>query len=327
LHPSSAATAQLSLDRVTDIAAVLPRWSALAERSGNLFATPEWLTCWWRHFGRGDAQLWLASADGEPRVLLPLYVEAGVLRFIGHGHSDVLGPVTEPRFRQAGAAILRQLLEDDRVAWTSFEGHDLPDDVPWATLTGAKVKRRTASPILRLEGLDWDGYLASRSRNFRAQARARERRLAPRGLRVRICDDPAQLERDLDDLFELHLARWGPRDARAVVDRGRTFFREVAAVALERGWLRLCILELDGRPAAALLNFRFGGEEWFYQGGRDPRFAREGPGFVLHLHAIRSAIRDGVRSYRFLRGDELYKRRFASDDAGVVTIVRHCDRP
>jgi len=28
-------------------------WRVLAERSGNLFATWEWASTWWSHFGRG----------------------------------------------------------------------------------------------------------------------------------------------------------------------------------------------------------------------------------------------------------------------------------
>jgi CelD/BcsL family acetyltransferase involved in cellulose biosynthesis len=127
------------------------------------------------------------------------------------------------------------------------------------------------------------------------------------------------LERDLDVLFALHRARWG-RQASGFAGRAQQFHREFAAIALERGWLRLRILELDGAPAAALLNFRFGGHEWFYQGGRDPRYDRYSPGFLLQLHAIRSAFEDGLEAYRFLRGGEPYKLRFASHDRGLVNL-------
>jgi CelD/BcsL family acetyltransferase involved in cellulose biosynthesis len=304
---------------------MLPTWSSLAEQSGNLFATPEWLLGWWRHFGRGERELWVARDAEGAMVLLPLYVEDGVLRFIGHGHSDVLGPIAASEHRHAGAEVLRQLLERNSIAWTSFEGRDLPDDVPWARVTGASEVCRTASPVLRLDGLGWEGYLRSRSRNFRAQVRAMERRLARRGTRVRVCDDPARLERDLDDLFRLHVARWGPAMARELVERGAAFYREVARASLERGWLDLLVLELEGRPAAALLNFRFAGEEWFYQGGRDRAFDREAPGVMLHVYAIRAAIRDGLRSYRFLRGGEAYKYRFTGDDDGLVSITMSRD--
>jgi CelD/BcsL family acetyltransferase involved in cellulose biosynthesis len=56
-----------------------------------------------------------------------------------------------------------------------------------------------------------------------------------------------------------------------------------------------------------------------YQAGRDPALA--GAGLVLHAHAIRAAQADGLREYRFLRGGEAYKLRFADADRGVRTFA------
>ena len=90
---------------------------------------------------------------------------------------------------------------------------------------------------------------------------------------------------------------------------------------MERGWLRLWLLELDDRPVAAWYGFRFAGREFYYQAGRDPEFANLSIGSVLLAHTIRAALNDGVREYRLLRGDESYKYRFASMDPGVETIA------
>jgi CelD/BcsL family acetyltransferase involved in cellulose biosynthesis len=37
--------------------------------------------------------------------------------------------------------------------------------------------------------------------------------------------------------------------------------------------------------------------------------------------AIRGALEDGLREYRFLRGDEPYKYRFADGDRGLETFA------
>ena len=76
------------------------------------------------------------------------------------------------------------------------------------------------------------------------------------------------------------------------------FHRDFAAVALERGWLRLWVIELDGRPAAAWYGFRFEGIDSYYQGGRDPALTRERLGLVLTIHTVREAIADGIEEYR-----------------------------
>jgi CelD/BcsL family acetyltransferase involved in cellulose biosynthesis len=121
-------------------------------------------------------------------------------------------------------------------------------------------------------------------------------------------------------LFALHGARWGR--ASEFSGPAQQFHRDFAAQALERGWLRLWLLELDGAPAAAWYGFRFGGAESYYQAGWDPAWARGSVAAVLLVHSIREASRDGVEEYRFLQGDEGYKYRMAEEDPGLVTLVR-----
>ena len=95
--------------------------------------------------------------------------------------------------------------------------------------------------------------------------------------RLRLAD-ATTLDRDLDALFALHRARWGSTPT----DFGDTpFHRELAREALGRGWLRLWLLELDGRPIAAWHGFQVGAVASYYQAGRDPAFERHSVGFVL----------------------------------------------
>jgi hypothetical protein len=121
----------------------------------------------------------------------------------------------------------------------------------------------------------------------------------------------------MDTLFELHAARWGHS---AYADAHAGFHREFAALARDRGWLRLWFLEADGRTVAAWHGFRFAGVESYYQAGRDAAWEGPAVGSVLLAHSIRSALADGMREYRFLRGNEPFKYRFASHDPGLETI-------
>ncbi|MGH3002485.1 MAG: GNAT family N-acetyltransferase, partial [Gaiellaceae bacterium] len=123
--------------------------------------------------------------------------------------------------------------------------------------------------------------------------------------------------RDLDTLFALHRARWGGRSGFGP----EAFHREIARLALARRWLRLWVVELDGRPAAAWYGFRLGNVESYYQAGRDPAHDRDSLGFVLLAHTIREALDDGVEEYRFLRGAERYKSRFTGEDPGLESVL------
>jgi CelD/BcsL family acetyltransferase involved in cellulose biosynthesis len=237
-----------------------------------------------------------------------------VLRFLGHGPGDELGPVHagEP---EAAARVVRSTL--DALDWDVFFGEQLPGDEGWPGRLGGRLWRREASPSLDLPA-SWDEYLAARSANFREQLRRRESSLGREGEVVTRLADATTLEDDLDALFTLHRARWGstPTDF-----ADTPFHRELAGDALARGWLRLWMLELDGRPVAAWHGFQVGAVCSYYQAGRDPALERHSVGFLLMAHSIRSAITEGATEYRFGRGDEAFKSRFASRDPGLETVV------
>jgi CelD/BcsL family acetyltransferase involved in cellulose biosynthesis len=183
----------------------------------------------------------------------------------------------------------------------------------------AAVVRREGSPTLALGGT-WDDYLASLSRNMRQQIRRRERNLA-RGheVRFRLADTHHALDRDLDVLFRLHRRQWGS-ESRKLQSR-RAFHQEFARLALDRGWLRLWTLEVDGGPVAIWYGIRFAGVDTYYQSARDPSFEGDSIGLVLLAHTIREAHQDHVSEYRFGRGGEAYKYRLATHDHGLETFM------
>lgn len=293
--------------------AVRDDWSRLAREHGSIFATPEWLLLWWRHFGAGRELLLTVDRD----AILPFYVwrerPLRIVRVLGHGPGDELGP-----FGPGAREALTGWVESERFDVLACQ--QLPGPESWLpSLPGGVVTSRNGSPVLDFEGRTWEEILKAKSRNFREQVGRRARALE-RDFRVelRLVDGPDGLDDALDTFFRLHALRHG---GPTVITRTEAFQREFAAVAAGRGWLRLWLLELDGRSAAAWLGFRFGGAECYYQAGRDPAFDRHSVSFVLLAHTIRAALEDGAREYRFLRGDEPYKYRFATADPGLETIV------
>jgi CelD/BcsL family acetyltransferase involved in cellulose biosynthesis len=310
----------LQTGRINGFEDVGPDWDALAQASGNVFATPEWLTTWYRHLG-ADQELRLYTVRDEGRLiaLLPLVLwrrrAPRVLRFAGHGPSDLMGPVCASADRPAAAAALKQVLAEG--GWDVL----LAERLPAGSGLDGPVLQQEPSPVLSIDGMSWDDYLASKSSNFRQQARRRERKLAKEhDLSFRLSDDPDRLDADLDALFRLHDDRWSGEGSGALQeDRRLAFHRDFARTALERGWLRLWLLELDGRVAAAWYGLRYAGRELYYQAGRDPELEREAVGFVLLVHSIREAFNDGMREYDFLRGGEGYKDRFTDDETVVET--------
>jgi CelD/BcsL family acetyltransferase involved in cellulose biosynthesis len=323
------AVTQLTLEPLDGLSAAREEWTALAERAGNLFATWEWADAWWRVYG-GDRPLFvtgLRDEDDRLVAILPLYLAARgpvrMLRFIGHGPADQLGPVCAPEHRRATADALRRLLADRPGRWNVMLAERLAPAEGWTGLLGATVVHREESPTLHVAGRSFDEYLASRSKNFREQVRRRARKLAREHAVEFRLSDAEHLDGDLETLFRLHDARWSEADddTNAFEESRRSFHRAFARHALDRGWLRLWILEAEGQPVAAWYGFRFAQVDWYYQSGRDPEWERQSVGFVLLAHTIAQAFDDGMLEYRLLRGGEGYKDRFASDDPGLETVA------
>lgn len=296
----------------------------LAEVSGNIFWTSDWLTLWWQHVADGHrlATYVVREPDGHVSAVLPLYFArerpVRILRFVGHSDSDRLGVVSSSPDSSAAANALRVVLA--QLEFDVFVADHLPLGEAWAERLGGRVLRTTPSPVLRYEDRSWEKILASLSANLRQQIGRRERRLVrEHALSYRMTTDPDRLDDDLDCLFTLHDARW--RGTSTFGGSNQAFHRAFARRALERGWLRLWIAEADGRPAAAWYGFRFGDAELYYQAGRDPAFDHTSIGFVLLVHTVREALRSGATEYRFLEGGEPYKYRLANDEQVLNTIA------
>jgi CelD/BcsL family acetyltransferase involved in cellulose biosynthesis len=312
------------IERIGSLDAERDEWESLAAATRNVFATWEWASLSWERHRRSATLLAHSCRDGDGRLvaILPLYLSRRgpfrVARFIGHDTADQLGPICAPEHRVEVADALRGVLAESQA--DVFLAERVPREEGWDALLGATELTSEPSPVVRFDSSNWDEHLRTRSRNFRDQARRRERRLTERyDVSFRLVTDPESLDRDLGTLFSLHAARWS--GTRTNFSEAEAFHREFAAIALARGWLRVWLLELDGHPRAVIHGFRFGDVESFYQSGRDPSFDADSVGFVLLLHAIREALGDGMTEYRLLRGGEAYKSRFANEDGEVTTLA------
>jgi CelD/BcsL family acetyltransferase involved in cellulose biosynthesis len=311
----------LELCPLPDLEATRTDWETLEELTGNPFGSWTFARIWWRHLGDGRPLRLSALRDPAGRLvaLLPLFedVDGGLptLRFIGHFDADLLGPVCAPADRGRALAALAESVRRNGVRLVA-------DDLPRgsATILGGRVVQSMSSPVLDLPAGGFDELLGRTSADHRYQVRSRERRLrSAHRVRVRQAD-ASTLERDLETLFLLHRARWAGRSVSFEGARA-ALHHEFARQALRRGWLRLRLLEVDGRPLAANYALRLGDTEWYLQAGRDPRWGAASLGTVLQMACLRAAIDERARTYRWLRGDEAYKLRWGNRDEPVETVL------
>ena len=318
----------------------------MAEAAGNAFITPEWRDAAVEVYetdgsgtakedGRGTTSfvaVW-RDGDGELRLVLPLIAtrSTGVemIRMPGFQVGDLFGPATDlddPAGALAGiAAAVHQRFP--AAVWM-FDNADpaFRDAVAGSpALARFRAIGDTTVPLphIRFGDEGWQGFLARRSRNFRSQIGRRRRNLErDHEISFRLTTEARRVATDLDTVLDLHLKRWQQRGGSgAITPLSRRFHHRFAAAAFERGWLRLWILEIDGRPAAGWYGWRLGDVYSYYQAGFDPRFEDRAVGTVMLAHTIEQAASEGAAVYDLLLGDEDYKARFANGERQVVTVA------
>jgi CelD/BcsL family acetyltransferase involved in cellulose biosynthesis len=316
---------ELELEELQGFDVLADDWKRLAHATDTIFATPQWLGTWWRHYGREDELRLYACRDRMGRVvaILPLELHAmgplAVMRFVGHGPSDQLGPICAPADRPAVARAL--LRATDEAGADVLLGEQLPGDAAWPALLGGAVLSREGNPVVHFATGGWDAQLKRWTPSVGRLLRRYTRRLeAAHAVRTRRTLSPAALERDLDILFSLHRARWAA-DGSAFGTRDAAFHREFAAIALQQGWLQMSFLEVDGEDVAGEYHLRFGRAGYVYQGGWLPQWERYSVGTIALMRSIRISCDDGLGEMRFLRGGETYKYRYADADPGLQTIA------
>jgi CelD/BcsL family acetyltransferase involved in cellulose biosynthesis len=332
-------------------------WDQLLSRSycDTLFLRPAWLGIWWEVFGRegalrlatardergrlvGVAPLFLAPLAADPAEPVPaLSYERPVPRtgtivqptalFVGGTEvSDYLDFVVE---RGQAEAVYRAFFDvlQREAGWEWIDLHCLPGDSPTPDLLGRLAReaghdvalaQEDVCPVLALPA-SWREYLSLLSKKDRHELRRKMRRVAESGVEEIVeVRSSAELDSLLPSFLALHEAS-APDKADFMQDpRMRTFFRRVAQMACEHGWLDLSFLALDGQLAASLFCFRYGDSMLVYNSGFDPdAWPGLSPGVALFGHRIRQAIESGVRTYDFMQGNERYKYDLGAQDRPI----------
>jgi CelD/BcsL family acetyltransferase involved in cellulose biosynthesis len=319
-----------------------PEWRELAERRDNAFITPEWFWAWLESYKEAaePAVIVVRRDDGSLLGLIPLVAMSTgrprTLRFAGAAHADHLHPVCLQEDEEVVATAAVAAMAELDHSWTVAVLDNVDADGRWwralaraPLVVGVAASRDTVLPVIDLAAGGWDGYLATRGRNFREQARRYPRRLE-RGHDVsyRRTVDESELDRDMSIFFRLHDARWDGRGGSSLSDPSvRRFQLGFARSALARGWLRLWFLEVDGSPVAAWYGWRVGNRYAYYQAGFAPEWAHLSVGFVLLVHTVRSAIDEGAAHYDMLLGEESYKSRFTASSRPVRTVTLSRSQP
>ncbi len=281
------------------------------------FVLPPWLKAWWATFGSGWALRMMGVRKGEELIgVAPLRVQEGEARFIGDpdlcDYLDfVVAPGREPEFFRVLIEELRRqgvrTMDLGPVRADSTVMKALPS-VAERLECEFSSEREDVSYELALPA-NWEAYLGLLKGTERHEIRRKLRRLeAAARIEFRQVSDPKEIRPSMDTFLELFGAN-RPDKAAFMTSQRTRFFRAVAEGMAEADLLTLSFLELDAKPAAAVMCFHDPSTVYLYNNGYDNRFRSLSVGVLSKVLSIREAILEGKKRFDFLKGPEAYKRR------------------
>ena len=315
-------------------------WNDLLKESVSdaPFMRHEYQRAWWEHRGGGEwqnAQLVLISAREGDRLIgiAPLFIAEydGQRALMLNGSIEISDYLDLIVRRDDHARFVSGLLDflDSHLsgAWRGLDWYNLPDASPTlAALKGEAAQRGwihheeiyRPTPYITFNG-DFDEYLSRLDKKQRHEIRRKMRRVEESGRGARwFISDMHEPEAEIDAF--VRLMEGDENKDKFLSEPMRAQMRAIIRAAHENGWLWLAFLEVDGRRAAAALNFDYKDKLWGYNAGVDRTFMDLSPGWVLLSYVLKWCCENGRAEFDFMRGDEDYKYRFGAVDRHVMRV-------
>lgn len=299
-------------------------WNALADSCGDagVFQRWEWVHPWWTALGASHARLRLfAALEGDTLVgIAPLHEpRSSTVQFLGEGHADYQCFIARNDSTSVVSALL-DAVQDALPAGAQLELNEVPQfsalDLvlrarAFEAPSNAVITAATPCPRLHLDGPSSRLQECLRKPSLRRHAT----RLAKLGSVTAVhTADPGEILHHLPGFFAQHIARWERTPfASLFLKQENKRFYELAAQALGAAQrLVFTILSVDARPAAYHFGLRSDRDLIWYKPAFDIALAQYSPGEVLLKNLLEYAAANGFAVFDFTRGDEPFKRRFAS---------------
>jgi len=306
-------------------------WDELAVAAARPFAAPGWLLPWWHEAAPAGARLCSLAAFSEDRLagLAPLFLDGNRLLPLGTGATTRVEPLAEPGREAEVAQALAPELGRAHASLLRLRG--IPAASPWPELLAQAWRaslhedERMAAPVVQLDGLTLERWFATRSSNFRNQVRRYRRRLAERGGRIELVQDPVALPAALGAFVRLHHARWESRGGSGVLDAKVEAALHRSSEELPPGRLRVFVISAEEGIVAANVLVAAGGEVSSWLNGHDDAWGDLNPQIQLGIAAIEHALAVGDRRVDLGAGTMQHKERLANgvETLRWVTLVPH----
>lgn len=316
----------------SDFAQLREQWNDVLSRSDcdSVFLTWEWLSTWWRHFGKSRALAILLAQEGEEILAAAPLMYSNYdliafkikkLEFLGAEHTDYRNFILTKRKVECIDSFMKYIC---RLNWDFLHLRQIPEPSS-SILSMSRVCSRNLLESRRVSSTSFyvplcasvDEFWKRQKGRYRGSAlRRHQRRLKENfDITYETCNNPDSLPQGIKTLVELHQKRWtlkGEEGSFVSDSHFAGFLIDVSKAFVEKGWLHFSFMKANNEPISAAICFQYNNRFYYYHSGYDPAYSRFGVGNLLIGHLIEEAIQDGNSIFDFLNGAEAYKRSWTS---------------
>lgn len=320
----------LELQRINELNDFEMEWNQLLSHSldNNPFSTYEWITSWWKQFGKGRTlKLFTANSPyGETSLIVPImystYKRFGMklrkAEFATTPDSDY-NTFLITNYHEATKAITPMIesIMQDLNDPDSFKLADIPEDSCTAKLLqntyinhfGKDHSVINTCPYVTLPS-DNETFLQTLGQGMRNGLKRYEKKAA-KDYRVEFVkyNKMGTIKEAMEIFFELHQKRQTQKGKAGVFAENdyRSFHLDVANAFAKKGWLALFFLTFNDKPVSSIYCYEYNKKMYYYLSGFDPEYATYRPGQLIFKNIIKYGIEKGLNEFDFLRGNETYK--------------------
>jgi CelD/BcsL family acetyltransferase involved in cellulose biosynthesis len=304
-------------------------WNELVSSSldNHVFLTSEWLTTWWKHYGKNRELILLAlEDDGKICSVAPLMgstfpafgMKLKRIEFMGSPASDYHTFIIS----NPAADKLNLILEYVKQNFRKYDCVELIE-MPEESKTYLALKQAQKAYAMKEANLDncpyvplsgtFEEYLKTLSSNRRQLLGRWERKLMKEHrVGYRLFSDPSTVEEGMLNLFDLHQKSKVKRGLKGLFadETFRNFHLEIAKVFAAKNLLFLGGFTLDDKPISSEYGFIYDGKLYYYLNDYDPVYAQYGVGNLGTKYVFKTCFERGLREVDFMRGGEEYKQHW-----------------
>ena len=341
----------LMVDSIDALAKWGDAWAEL-ERHANAsgpFCSYEFCRTWWLHYADASCQLRAILVFDQQRLVgvAPFYLKRSALplvpatlHLVGQGEAEEEEVCAEYQdilawsgCEEGVAAIVAEQLR--RLSgWARLTVKNLLSDSVMQTYLMPLLSERGCSAVLAQVGLryrvrlpdSWQTYLQSlKKRNRHKITQARRRLAEQKDYHFQVVEQGSGLDGAMRELAVLHERRWAMLGVQGSFGNKTfsNFHRDWSRHLLDTGRLRLYLLHIGDRAAAAIYQMHDGRTAYYYQSGADiDQWGALSPGRLIISYAIERAIESGDDWFDFMRGaDESYKQSYGCETAPMFALT------